>query len=159
MHEAAYGDDGGGDGPPLTHHHHCPPPPESGVRNGGGPGSLVSYNITATGEEQYYTNDGKKLAGIAVDDLKIFASAPVGTTISFTAADGKIMTLAYQSNGLFTGTYNDGVFSFTQSDLVTYTQCSSSALALAQSRVNALPTGMEKSIAQSILNAVDAACS
>jgi hypothetical protein len=137
---------------------HCPPPPESGVRNGGGPGSLVAYNITETGEEQYYTNDGQKLAGIAFDDLKIFASAPAGTTISFTAADGKIITLAYQSNGLFTGTYNGGVFSFTQSDVETYTQCSLSALALAQSRVNALLTGIEKSIAQAILNAVDAAC-
>ena len=144
---------------PLSSTHlHCPPPPESGVRNGGGPGSLAAYNITETGEEQYYTNDGQKLAGIAFDDLKIFASAPAGTTISFTAADGKIITLAYQSNGLFTGTYNGGVFSFTQSDVETYTQCGLSALALAQSRVNALLTGMEKSIAQAILNAVDAAC-
>lgn len=146
------------DHPSGAHHHHCPPPPESGVRNGGGPGSLVSYNITATGEEQYYTNAGQKLAGIAFDDLKIFASAPAGTSISFTATDGQIITLTYQGNGLFTGSYNGGTFSFTRSDVETYSQCSASALVLAQSRVNALLSGMEKSIAQSILSAVAAAC-
>ena len=147
--------------PPAADSGGSSPPTNVGVVRNGPVGAAVSFRVDGTDEQQFYTNDGKKLLGIAPDDLKNFASAPKGTSMELVADDGSIITLAYQGGGVFTGKYKGGDFGFSRPELAGQTQCSASALALAQARVSALQAQgrtQELAVARTVLAALQAAC-
>ena len=131
------------------------------VRNGA-VSFVVSFRIENTGEEQLYTRKGKKLLGIAPDDLRNFASAPVGVSIKLRAESGKKIILTYQGNGEFTGIYsNKYEFGFGRPELANAVPCDPDVLAFAKERVAVLKAesrDVEEAIAAAVLKALKKVC-
>jgi hypothetical protein len=100
--------------------------------------------IKDTGDQEIWawipdSKVGYKLVTLAKDDLIDFASARVGTTIKFPSVDNRgTVTLTYNGNGKYSGTYLGATFSFTRSDLANIAPADAGCLCLAQARVSAL---------------------